>query len=78
MTEFQPAGCPQAVWCRHLLAGRINECSFLVCKKQLRASLNEQPEELFCILTAVLNCNRRGESKVTSWKGERKNQLCWQ
>lgn len=52
-----------------------------VCKKQPGASLNEQVS--LRILTAVLNYTRRGESKVTSWKGEREknscviNKSCW-
>lgn len=36
------------------------------CKKQLGAKM------LLCVLRAVLNCTRRDESKVTSWKGEKK------
>lgn len=42
------------------------------CKKQLGANMNEQPRALLCVLTAVLNCTRRGDSSVTSWKGEKK------
>lgn len=42
------------------------------CKKQLGANMNEQPRALLCVLTAVLNYTRRGDSSVTSWKGEKK------
>lgn len=34
--------------------------------------MNEQPRALLCVLTAVLNYTRRGDSSVTSWKGEKK------